>query len=62
MPTEVSELKGLPAEVGPVLALADRTGDSEKIGHNFVTDEERTSDGEGSVVDADAVEDRGESY
>lgn len=55
----VSEVASLPADVGPVLAEADRIGVFEKGGEKCITDEEK-SDGEGSVIDADAVEDRGE--
>jgi hypothetical protein len=58
--TTVSEVKTSPADVGPEIAAADRNGESEKSDEKFVTDEEK-SDGEGSVIDADAVEDRGES-
>lgn len=58
--TTVSEAKTSPADVGPVHVAADRISESEKNGEKFVTDEEK-SDGEGSVIDADAVEDRGES-
>lgn len=56
----VSEVTTLPAEVGKVPAEADRIGEFEKNGEKSGTDEENTkSDGEGSVIDVDAVEDRG---
>lgn len=58
----VSEITTLPADVGPVLAEADGIGIYEKSGEKSGTDEENTkSEGEGSVITADAVEDRGKS-
>lgn len=56
----VSEVTTLPAEVGQVLAEADRIGEFEKSGEKSGTDEENTkSEGEGSVIVTDVVEDRG---
>lgn len=58
----VSDVTTLPADVGPVLAEADGIGIYEKSGEKSGTDEENTkSEGEGSVINADSVEDRGKS-
>lgn len=59
----VSDVKSFPGDVGQGLAQADHIGGFEKSGEKSGTDEENTkleSDGEGSVIDADAVEDRGQ--
>lgn len=56
----VSEVTTLPADVRQVLAEADGIVEFEKGGEKSGTDEENTkSDGEGSVIVADAVEGRG---
>lgn len=58
----ISDVKTLPGNVGQVIVEADRIGGFEKSDEKSGTDEENTkleSDGEGSVIDADAVEDRG---
>lgn len=56
----VSDVTTFPADVGPILAEADRIGEFEKKGEKSGTDEER-SEKEGSVVDTNAVVDSGES-
>lgn len=56
----VSEVTTLPADIGQVIAEADGIGQYKKSGEKSGTDEENTkSEGEGSVVEADGVEDRG---
>lgn len=58
----VSEVTTLPADVRQVLAEADGIGEFEKRGEKSGTDDENAkSDGEGSVIVADAAEGRGKS-